>query len=45
MRTAIRKHLLDVQFGRLPDTHNWLHPVVAAQARTADAQYPAPASR
>ena len=26
---AIRKHLLDIQFGRLPDTHNWLHPVVA----------------
>jgi branched-chain amino acid aminotransferase len=26
---AIRKHLLDIQFGRIPDTHNWLHPVVA----------------
>ncbi|MDT7582426.1 MAG: branched-chain amino acid aminotransferase [Pseudonocardiales bacterium] len=26
---AIRKHLLDVQFGRVPDPHNWLHPVVA----------------
>ena len=27
---AIRKHLLDVQFGRVPDTRNWLHPVVVA---------------
>ena len=26
---AIRTHLLDVQFGRVPDTRNWLHPVVA----------------
>ncbi|MBV9821277.1 MAG: branched-chain amino acid aminotransferase [Actinobacteria bacterium] len=25
---AIREHLLDVQFGRVPDTRNWLHPVV-----------------
>jgi branched-chain amino acid aminotransferase len=25
---AIRQHLLDVQFGRVPDTRNWLHPVV-----------------
>ncbi len=25
---AIRKHLLDVQFGRVPDTRNWLHHVV-----------------
>jgi len=24
---AIRQHLLDVQFGRVPDTRNWLHPV------------------
>jgi branched-chain amino acid aminotransferase len=24
----IRKHLLDVQFGRVPDTRNWLHRVV-----------------
>jgi branched-chain amino acid aminotransferase len=26
---AIRKHLLDLQFGRVPDTRNWLRPVVA----------------
>jgi branched-chain amino acid aminotransferase len=26
---AIRKHLLDIQFGRVPDTRNWLHPVVS----------------
>jgi branched-chain amino acid aminotransferase len=26
---AIRKHLLDIQFGRVPDTHNWLYPVVS----------------
>jgi branched-chain amino acid aminotransferase len=26
---AIRKHLLDIQFGRVPDTRNWLYPVVS----------------
>src|SRR4029079_18363951 len=26
---AIRQHLLDVQSGRVPDTRNWLHPVLA----------------
>ncbi|MEO6702800.1 MAG: branched-chain amino acid aminotransferase [Jatrophihabitantaceae bacterium] len=26
---AIRKHILDVQFGRAADTHNWLYPVVS----------------
>jgi len=26
--TAIRKHVLDVQFGRIPDSRNWLHHVV-----------------
>jgi branched-chain amino acid aminotransferase len=27
---AIRKHLLDIQFGQVPDTHDWLRPVVGA---------------
>jgi branched-chain amino acid aminotransferase len=26
---AIRKQLLDIQFGRIPDTRNWLYPVVS----------------
>ena len=24
---AIREHLIDIQYGRVPDTRNWLHPV------------------